>query len=241
MSQSPLVVLCECASSIEAETIRIRLTAADIRAFVTGTDAATALGLGGAGTMRLVRVEVGAEDYDCARVLLQQDQLRLQQAGPWICSRCGEQNEAAFEVCWSCTKPRTDDDQHGRINQQTEPDAALQSPISVKPPADRLSFADSNPYRPVLLPDQPRDQRTNARTAATDETSDDVTRCLRAAIVGVFLFPPIISLYSAYMLIHLNSDVYRDQRLRRRVIAAWCVNFVAIPAWLLYWRGQFSH
>ncbi len=45
MSKSRLVVLRECADSIEAETIRIRLSAAEIQAIVTGTDAATALGM----------------------------------------------------------------------------------------------------------------------------------------------------------------------------------------------------
>ncbi|MCG8648874.1 MAG: hypothetical protein MI861_03525, partial [Pirellulales bacterium] len=61
VSESMSVVR-ECADRVEAETIRIRLASEGITAFITGTDTATALSMGGAGSMRLVRVEVARPD-----------------------------------------------------------------------------------------------------------------------------------------------------------------------------------
>lgn len=248
MTKSRLVVVCECADSIEAETIRIRLDAADIRAIVTGTDSATALGLGGAGTMRLVRVEVDAADLDRARQLLRDDELKLQQAGPWVCSRCGEQNEAAFEVCWSCSKPRTGEDQQGRIDEAVRSDDKdeFESPLSGDPPDTARLDEDANPYRPVLMAaDEGRAVSSNDHYSermdplAAESRASDATRCFRAAVVGVFVFPPLIGFYSLYLLLSIHGNAYRDKQSRSKLIIAWCINLIAIPSWLIFYRTQF--
>lgn len=235
----PLTVLRDYTDRVEAETVRIRLAAAGIKAIVTGEDAATALGLGGAVTWRMVRIEVPAEDIERAAAILEQDRRLLLEAGPWICSRCHEQNEAAFEVCWSCSKPRTDDDQRGRLDEPRPPvaSAGLASSISVEtpplPPVD-----DANPYRPVLIQKaSPKKKRTELpQVIPGDKMREDVTRCLRAAIVGTFVLPPLISFYCIYLLLTLSPDAYRVRSLRRRIIFSWVVTMVAIPLWLVLYH-----
>jgi hypothetical protein len=240
MSESPLAVLRNCADRVEAETIRIRLAAAGIRAIITGTDAATALSLGGAPTSRLVRVEVQRADHERAVALLEEDQRRLREAGPWICSRCREQNEAAFDVCWSCEKPRGEEDERGRIDERGATDTAPFSPsVSVEPSIPPVSD-DMNPYRPVLVNSDLQDRSPDRPAEVNETTVDAVTRAFRGAIVGMILFPPIVSLYSVYLLMTLGSDAYRDRPLRHRIIIAWCINLFTIPASLFFWAAGFS-
>lgn len=226
------------ADRVEAETIRIRLAAAGIPAFVTGTDAATALGLGGAATWRMVRVEVPVEDYVRATLLLEEDQRRIRQAGPWICNRCREQNEAAFEVCWSCAKPRSKDDLRGRIDKEPGygEDVGLESVISVDSPSVPTPD-DRNPYRPVLFDQDtsPRAPHRRQDQGGTEQTRESVIRALRAAIVATILFPPLLNLYSIHLLLSVNVDAYREPGLRNRIIIAWCINLLTLPAWLFWW------
>jgi hypothetical protein len=104
-----MIAISDFANSFQAETIRIRLATEGIQAFLTGTDAAAALAMGGAGSDRLVRLEVAHSDHQRAVALLKADRERMKHARPWICSRCHEQNEPAFEVCWNCDKPLSDE------------------------------------------------------------------------------------------------------------------------------------
>ena len=237
MPQSPVTMVRQYGSKIEAETIRIRLAAAGIQAFVSGEDAGTALGMGGAATNRLVHVEVPEADYERAVAILEEDDRRILEAGPWICSRCREQNEAAFEVCWSCNKPRTGDDEQGRIGQQ----AAAKAPVgidasnsfnSVRPAKD-----DGNPYRPVLF--EPRSPSSRHRTGMMDDLNDllgeSARQCFRAAIVGTLVFPPLVSLYSVLLLLRLGPNAFRRNA---QVRIAWCINLVNIPAWTIFWLGM---
>ena len=56
---------------------------------------------------REVEIQVPADKLDAARQVL-----RRYEAGtddgteavsePWICRRCGEENESTFEACWNC-------------------------------------------------------------------------------------------------------------------------------------------
>ena len=98
--------LCDCIDQFEADAIRNRLAAAGIRAIVTGNDAVSALGMGGAPQKRPVCVEVAAEDLDRAGKLLEEDRRRAEKLGPWHCQTCGENNEATFDLCWKCHRSR---------------------------------------------------------------------------------------------------------------------------------------
>lgn len=223
-----MAIVRECAHRFEAETIRIRLAHDGITALITGTDSATALSMGGAGTDRLVRVEVAADDHLRALGLLEADELALQQAGPWVCHRCHEQNEPAFEVCWSCSKPRTDDDVSGRRS-----DSRRVSPISCSEPVITVVQRDKNPYRPVLMR---RESASSASSPQSEESISQAKRALLASIAGAVLFPPLISLYSVYLLLQLvGRQTLNDPVERNQVTAAWAINAVMIPTWILMW------
>ncbi|QDT03639.1 hypothetical protein K227x_20230 [Rubripirellula lacrimiformis] len=220
----------EYAAVYEAEIVRDRLAAADIRAFVTGTDMESALSMGGAGTDRLVRVEVHPDDYDLANETLLNDARRTLEAGDWKCSRCGEPNDAAFELCWSCNKPRRDDDV--RIRSE---DVVEEPPIPVAngfddhfdPPAPASTREDGNPYRPVLVtPEKPvglENSQASPAAVSSDDLDEQVRRVLIAAFAAVFLFPPISTLYVMSLLWRLPPEAHQHPNRRKRIYTAWGV------------------
>ena len=236
-TKSLRAVLCECADLIEAETIRIRLSVEGIDAFITGTDAATALSMGGAGTDRLIRVEVPEKDVQFAYDLLQEDKRLAIAAGPWICGRCIEQNEAAFELCWKCNKKRDETDERGRLDDpadsmQRAGDESIQNAAAGRAPQGD----HANPYRPVVLPADHRVQ-TMAKTVHANETiRDDVMRAFRASVVGILVLPPLLTIYSFTLLLRTNlSEAYTDRSLRIWLIAAVCIN-----AFVIIGVGEFA-
>jgi hypothetical protein len=92
-----------CADRVEAETIRIRLAAAGIAAFVVGDDAVTSMGISGGGiNTAIVLVEVNVEDRERATRILEEDRERRLNLGPWTCEQCSETNDSAFDLCWQC-------------------------------------------------------------------------------------------------------------------------------------------
>ncbi|MGB7324662.1 MAG: DUF2007 domain-containing protein [Rubripirellula sp.] len=222
----------------EAEIIRDRLAAANIRAFVTGTDMATALSLGGAATSNGVRLEVANDDYARAVATLEDDDRRLREAGDWQCRRCSEPNEASFEVCWSCSKARSDDDTRTRfLDTQTETtesaadgfgDIEVVAPDALSPGA--LPLGDRNPYRPVLV-NQSASQNTKPRNADTvvvnsEELDDQVRRVMIAAAASTMLLPPISTLYVASLLWRLPKTAYQDPSRRQRIQIAWWITML---------------
>ena len=136
---SSLKLLCRCNDGSEAEAIRLRLDAAGIPSLITGVDSIHV------GLEAGPKVEVAEEEFDRALQILVSDLQKTNQADPWQCRECSERNDAAFELCWKCQKPRDDAD-HRWI--QLPPAPTVQAE-SKKTPAD-----DSNPYRPVLLEDE---------------------------------------------------------------------------------------
>lgn len=99
-----------CGDRFEAETIRIRLAAAGIAAFVVGDDAATSMAISGGGiNTAIVRVEVSSDDYKKATGVLNEDKQRRLTLGPWACDQCSETNESAFDLCWNCGSVRATD------------------------------------------------------------------------------------------------------------------------------------
>ncbi|MGI9471848.1 MAG: putative signal transducing protein [Rubripirellula sp.] len=234
---SKLTVLRQCADRVEAETIRIRLASAEIQALITGTDAGTALGLGGAATSRLVRVEVAREDYDRANQILHEDDLRMQVAGPWVCGRCHEQNEAAFDVCWCCNKMRGEDDFRGR-RLDVDPVVRSSEPFSDSMTVEEVATQteDRNPYRPVLVDATKKPPTVRRDVDDVDEQQQEaVTRCIRSAIVGMLVLPPLLSLYSVFLLLSLDRTVYRHPGFRKQVLLAWGINVVILSLSIAFW------
>ncbi len=245
--RGPMVSVREYADAFSAETIRIRLAAAGIRSIVTGTDAAVALSMGGAGTDRLVRIEVAPADYQRAIDLLAADEKLIQSAGPWICSRCEEQNEPAFEVCWSCNKRRSEDDATGRLdpNHGESVVSALDAGDFIGETSTDPIAVSANPYQP---PNPISDSLDHPTALPIDRCDGEfeldepievlVKRAYLSSIVGVLVFPPLLNFYSLYVTLTIPTTAYRDARARRKLIFAWVVNVLAIPLGVWFWLSM---
>lgn len=87
----------------DAQLVRDRLLQEDIAATVHGMMLTGALGELPADTRPTVWIEDDAL-YERARQLIARFEHEGPGAGgePWTCGRCGERNEPAFELCWSC-------------------------------------------------------------------------------------------------------------------------------------------
>lgn len=216
-----LVALRQCADRVEAETIRIRLASEEIPALITGTDPGAALSLGGAATSRLVRVEVDQSDYELADALLKSDRQRTQTVGPWICQRCCEHNESAFDVCWSCTKIReTRENEEKRVGDETWQQLT---------PLDQIEQPKKSvPSAPVVNDDGLVDDPIEVH-------NESVSRCSRAATVGLLILPPFLCVYAIYLLLRLDPAVYQDPRTRTRVWLIWAANVLILLLGTAFW------
>ena len=182
--------------------------------------------------------------------------LRVHDCGPFIeavalgsvttpnCrAECKEQNEPAFEVCWHCRKLRSDEDERGRRADspptQSSANSGFDASISVEVP-DAPTTNDDNPYRPVLIPSGARQQskEKHERQLSNEHVESEVRRALLASVVGVMLLPPLLSLYSIYVLLSLGRSPYSDPKSRRRAITAWCFNALAILTGVVFWLNR---
>jgi len=242
--QQSTITVRECADMFLAQTLRNRLATEGIQSIVTGTDPVTALSFGGAGTNRLVRVEVAEKDYLRAAEILQADQWLRDTATAWICSRCDEQNEPTFEVCWSCNKKRDRADAPGRAvsdfdSHELEPDFKSDT-VTVANDQAVLPRSE-NPYAPPVLIDRggrsaAASQRLiESRSERVEIVKADVRRIFYASIMGLLFFPPLPNCYSLYLTLRLSPLAYRIRFCRRRLFIASLLNGINLSFWTFYW------
>ena len=217
-------ILRRCDNFIEAEAIRIRLNAAGILAVMNGAEIVTAFSYVGA-AMGGVKVEVAPEDFDRAQRILEDDQQKAQTLGPWICGKCREQNEATFEVCWKCGKQREDSDEVGRLEEEPEWQPAPQA-ADAEPSA--LPVEDCNPYRPVDLSKEDAGHRLPQGDFIEHVGADlGVRRAFRAAVLGMVCFPPILHVYSLYVLL-TTPTCFSNPSLRKTTVLTIVIDFAFI-------------
>jgi hypothetical protein len=230
MTRQELSLLCAYTDRFEAETIRNRLALAGIQAAMVGTDAATALGMGGAPPSRLVRIEVRREDLQQAQQILAEDKRRAALSETWRCADCGEVNEATFDLCWNCGSELSS----STVTSSNATDSVPPPNPITAPAAAAAGLPDGNPYRPVVVGDlaaAPPDQNPHP----SEDLAQEVRRAFFAAVIGWFVVPPLPSLYSIYCLLRLPALLPHRPALRYGVLAAWCLNLMSIIAWpLLY-------
>ncbi|TWT82145.1 hypothetical protein CA13_36060 [Planctomycetes bacterium CA13] len=248
MQQSRVVVR-ECADAYLAETIRIRLANEGISALITGTDPVAALGFGGAATNRLVRVEVAESDCLRAIEILQNDEQLLSTAGPWICSRCGEQNEPAFEVCWSCNKHRSDEDSQGRIAEKFDRENQNQgfgeseatNGFTIPQTNSSPMGSSDNPYAPpAVVPDKGLSKLARERFSSerSERIEEETRRVFYSSIIGLLMLPPLVNIYSLYLTLTIPHGAFKFPSSRRRLIAASFINGLSIASWGFVWLSQ---
>ncbi|TWU41322.1 hypothetical protein Q31b_27610 [Novipirellula aureliae] len=242
--QHSTIAVRECADMFLAQTLCNRLATEGIPSIVTGTDPVTALGFGGAGTNRLVRVEVAEKDYLRAAEILQADEWLRDTATAWVCSRCDEQNEPTFEVCWSCNKKRDGADLPGRTVSdfdRNEREKGWESE-TITVPNDRVVLPrSSNPYSPPVVIKTPSESSaasgrligTNAEQVET--TKADVRRVFYSSIIGLLFFPPLLNGYSLYLTFGLSPIAYRIRSCRRQLLLATLINGINLSFWTFYW------
>lgn len=212
-----LVKLMSCRNAIEAETIRNRLETAGIMAVVQGAEVGTALSYVGV-AIGYPNIEVEEKNLKRAQELLAADRISLQTVGAWTCSRCGEFNEPAFEVCWSCNKSRSDDDQRAFVDPEE-----VESPQPFNLPAGTMTTAASgtligdasNPYRPIAWGgDDSTSQEIRLGVTLEDEDNEAINRAFIAAVIGGTLPIVIITIYSLAILARLSLKP-RPDKLKR--------------------------
>ena len=228
-----LVTIRRYSSVWQAETTRNRLAEAGIAAFVTEAETSTMLShigtaLGG------VRVRVAAGDEQRALQILADDADQVESAGHWQCSRCDEVNEPAFELCWSCSKPRSDDDPPAspvEADSDGELVAGFDDASSAAAPTRSLPPEDRSPYRPVgsesLREMPPREGTMDAQAAA--DAQSRVRYAFRAAVIGFFLLPPLLNIYSFVLLLGMVArEGGMPPEVRNRFWLTWTLNVLGV-------------
>jgi len=228
MMTGQLVKLMGCRDAIQAETIRNRLEAAGIMAVVQGAEVGTALSYVGV-AIGYPNIEVEAKDLKRAEELLAADRVSLQTVGAWTCSRCGEFNEPAFEVCWSCNKSRSDDD----------PRAIVDPEDMTTAPSGTVMGDASNPYRPVTWGDSDStSQKIRLGVTIEDEDTEAINRAFIAAVIGAFLPFVIITLYSLAILVRLSLKPRPDKPKRTKTYyLTLVINFLVLVASAIFVLG----
>ncbi|HBJ33677.1 MAG TPA: hypothetical protein DDZ51_02720 [Planctomycetaceae bacterium] len=225
-----LVKLMSCRDAIQAETIRNRLETAGIRAVVQGAEVGTALSYVGV-AIGYPNIEVGADDLRRARDLLDADRVSLETAGAWNCSRCGEFNEPAFEVCWSCNKTRSDEDLPASVdpegNESGKP--SIRSTEIFTTTSGNRSYRDgNNPYQPLDFTNQESASHNDEMGAKIDQKENEaIDRAFIAAVFGGFLPIMIFTIYSLSILVPLSFKRYPATYTRpKRFYGAWAINLL---------------
>lgn len=236
-----LVKLMSCRDAIQAETIRNRLETAGIKAVVQGAEVGTALSYVGV-AIGYPNIEVAADDLSRAHDLLAADQVSLKTAGAWNCGRCGEFNEPAFEVCWSCNKTRSDEDRRAFFDpedNETQKPSSSPTGLFSTPTGSSKNQDAKNPYQALDFgSEESTSQDYHLSTAIEDEDKDAIDRAFVAAIFGGFLPIMIFTIYSLSILIPLLFKRYPATYSRpTRFYAAWAINLLVSALILAMFLG----
>ncbi len=225
------------ANPLEAEIMRTRLDAAGILAVINGAEVAHMLSHIGTAVAK-VRLEVAPEDFDRAVEVLNEDERRRGELTDWKCVRCDEDNDAAFDLCWNCSKKRDTSDPLSQFSQDSgKPVSEAEWPsITVDPPRTSGLPKTTNPYAPTSHNFQ-RDGSNpgSAAAAESDEAmTDRATRAFYGSILGLCVLPPLLSLYVVYLLVfQVSGETYTRRGLRWKLIAAWILSPISIVVWPL--------
>jgi hypothetical protein len=217
-------------TSVEADVVRNQLEAHGIRAIIT--DEATAATLWHVGSaIGGCRVLVRQEDLEQAKAVLDAAEAAADAAegGPsrdWACPSCKEENAKNFDFCWKCNaeypgeQAITAADNVEELHEQW-PDAAVIDPVQGPSwccPQCRNAVAEADPHCPscgtapngLVNPYFARSAEPPLLPAARmsgdalRHIEQRVARAWRASVVGTFLLPPLLHLYSLYLLLEIG-------------------------------------
>lgn len=216
-------VLRECGDQWSAVAIQTLLLGNEIESHLIGTDAATALSMGGAPTDVLVRVQVKEEDFEAASEMLELHDQQLSALDAWDCPRCDEPNEPTFEFCWNCQAQRP-----------SSPTLPLPSHVAVSSDPITVDVSElgprqfsSNPYQPTGV--QAQETKAKMRQVSLiDDTEENavayetsVRQALLLSIVAVLILPPFLCVLALIMLVRLPPRPASVAHPKVRLRMAW--------------------
>jgi hypothetical protein len=227
-----LVVLASFTTPVEADLVIAVLQAEGIRARISD-EATTGWLWHLSGAVGGAKVLIREEDEPRAReVLLRLEEERRAElsegslpTAPWVCAKCGERLSEEFEVCWKCgtafdasttiddandpAAPRPDTPTDTRRPEPLQGGTWTCSTCAATVHADDRTCPECgtstegrvNPYftRAGAPADSPKPV---PRIGPDAEVL--VTRAWRAAVIGVVLLPPLLSLYSMWLLVNVG-------------------------------------
>jgi Putative prokaryotic signal transducing protein len=177
-----LVTVATFANLLQAELAKNRLEAEGIPAFLADVESTLALL---AGNMSGVKVTVNERDARRATAVLaalddESDAEPIRPLTEWICPHCDTEIEPGFDVCWSCGNPL-----------QAQPGAFFAPKTAADPALKENITRTLPPSRPGSISQGPEDELVQ-----DSEETVQVNRAWRAAVLGLFLCPPLLHIYA---------------------------------------------
>lgn len=218
-------------STPEAYAAKAQLEAAGIRAMVMDEELANQLWAGGAcNGVKLQVVEDNAERAN--QVLFAEHRDSYDESPtPWECVACREVIEAEFMACWSCGGDRADVanpsfDPHLVAELAPEREAFANNDAVT----DRFSHIDqTNPYAPSAVSARGEAEEIPAASEVIEERA---LRAWRASVIGLFLCPGALHLYSIWLLLMVGVSGRQLSRAgRRRFLSALAVDLLVLGGW----------
>lgn len=222
----------------EAELARQALEAAGIAAVLDGETTASTLSYIGT-AIGGVRVLVRQADQESARRVLQSirhdNSTAAGGSAAWICPNCSVDVSADFDVCWQCgsTRDGTRDPTFSvdELDLPTESEASL-ADVSRPGHATRADLSSpppdaNNPYRSPAVVELLVDAPESEPEVDTSEGDALAVRAWRAAVLSPFLCPPLLTIYSVWLVVRIAvADVALSRLGKSRFYLALLLNVV---------------
>lgn len=241
-----LVTIARFAHAAEAHAARNRLERAGILAVVSDELVANLLSYIGS-AVGGIRLQVDAADAQRASEVLlgiPDDELPEDLKGYWRCRECQQIVDPGFDVCWSCSRPREDvADPTFRptlavLADEAEEDFAAHGPMFelLQPSCESAGVDGRNPYAPSGI-SRSAASASGLMITRLPDRDELVLRAWRASVLGIFMLPPLLHLYSMYLLLRASlGGGTLSPRANRRFYWALLINvLVGFLVGLLSW------
>jgi Putative prokaryotic signal transducing protein len=216
MNPTKLLVVEKYASEVQAQAAQAWLEQLGIESFLEGSVSSATLANYGLGPVKLLVTE---DSFEAAKNTLDQFRQRPIDLPPWQCGKCREKNEASFDICWNCQRPR---------DELVAATHAASTSESFTPDIGEADV-DADVGNPNRLISKQEPAVGEDKIPAQGE--DLIQRGFRSAILG-FCLPFLFSPYSVFLLLSSYDDTtgLTSRSLRYRNLA-WLINAVTIGAW----------
>jgi hypothetical protein len=215
-----LVTVATFANPLHAEMAKNRLEAEGIPAFLADVESTLALL---AGNLSSVKVAANERDARRATAILaaladESDAEPIRPLTEWMCPHCDTEIEPGFDVCWSCGNPLQ----------------ALPGAFFAPKAAADAAFKES--ITRTLPPARPGSTSHGAEDELVQDSEETVQvhRAWRAAVLGLFLCPPLLHIYALWLLIPLARRwQYFESATKRRYLVAVTITVTVLAVALI--------